>query len=141
MNATLTGSLPLSGSLVSRLLAHALVPTLADAHAAHMRHHAANINGRDNHNNYAETPHRATMRALLDAAAVAGCTVTLSYFKEDRTRRVMLCKPLPSVDGTRKYATVLDEVLTEENETPTYRRVCLDTITGIQMYYRAGDAA
>jgi hypothetical protein len=82
---------------------------------------------------YADTPHRHTMRALLDAAGAAGAQVRVAFFKADGTLRYMQCEVCPGADSTARYVTVRDLMLSEDAERPAYRRVCLDTIAGVHV--------
>jgi hypothetical protein len=135
-------ALPLSGSLARKLMAHALVPSMNDAHAVRVEYAAANPVGQPLARMYRDTPHRAQMRQLLDAAGLTGATVKVAFFKESDELRYMVCRPVPSADYTRKYVTVLDLEATEAmGEGNQYRRIGLDSITGLEISYRAGDAA
>lgn len=114
----------------ARLVASLAVPSLSVARAARASSCMPGI--------YVDTATRRAMRALLDGAAAAGARVTLAFIKAtDGTLRYMDCIPCVDADGTARYYTVQDLDLTEERGRPVYRRVCLDTIAGLNVAVQA----
>jgi hypothetical protein len=121
------------------LVAQSLAPTMADAHMARVREGRTSGPGVSEMTRlYRDTPHRAAMRALLNAAGSTGALVRVAFFRQDGDLRYMLCKPMAGVDYTTKYVTVVDVEALERRE-DAHRRVNLDSITGLQIEYRASD--
>ena len=80
---------------------------------------------------YTDTTHRRKMRALLDGAGLA----MVAFYKADWSLRYMLCEVCPGADSTARYVTVRDLELSEVSERPVHRRICLDTIAGVQAVF------
>lgn len=126
-------------TVAQSLVALSLAPTMADAHAARTREGRTSGPGVSEVTRlYRDTQHRAAMRALLNAAGTTGALVRVAFIKQDGDLRYMLCKPVPMADTTAKYVTVVDVEALERRE-DAHRRVNLDSITGLQIEYRAAD--
>lgn len=116
-------------TLTRALIAARVAPSTSDVLAAQARQFTARGAWND-------TRHRATIRAMLDAAAVADAVVLVAFVKLSGELRYMACTPCPGQDNTYRYYTVIDEELSEARGRPVHRRVCLDTIARLVVDFR-----